>query len=264
MVQAKRREWKQKGLRLLFLPPYCPHLNLIEILWRQVKYRWLAPEAYPDFATLCQSVTTFWLRSERNTAFLLHDYLVWNDRVYQHREIETGDNNAARRRSSKTHEFQTIPSPRPGRVPLIYVRAAVHEPGQIAERIDAARALARSQGLLVAEADIIAEAGSGARAEGRPGLQQLLRRIQNGEVSHVVCPAWSHLSRNHGDAVGISQALDEANVTVVTEQGSHSAEPESHSLRILAGVADLGVPGRVFRRERMAASAGHGALASPG
>ena len=29
-VQAKRREWKAKGLRLLFLPPYCPHLNKIE------------------------------------------------------------------------------------------------------------------------------------------------------------------------------------------------------------------------------------------
>jgi transposase InsO family protein len=56
-VQAKRKEWKQKGLRLLFLPPYCPHLNLIEILWRQVKYHWLGSEAYADFKTLCQSVT---------------------------------------------------------------------------------------------------------------------------------------------------------------------------------------------------------------
>ncbi len=57
LVQAKRKEWKHKGLRLLFLPPYCPHLNLIETLWRQVKYRWLWPEAYQSFATLCQSVT---------------------------------------------------------------------------------------------------------------------------------------------------------------------------------------------------------------
>ena len=56
-VRAKRREWKQKRLRLLFLPPYCPHLNLIETLWRLVKYRWLWPEAYTDFGTLCQSVT---------------------------------------------------------------------------------------------------------------------------------------------------------------------------------------------------------------
>jgi hypothetical protein len=57
LVKAKRKEWKQKGLRLLFLPPYCPHLNLIEMLWRQVKYHWLWPEAYQNFETLCQSVT---------------------------------------------------------------------------------------------------------------------------------------------------------------------------------------------------------------
>ena len=56
LVSAKRKEWKQKGLRLLFLPPYCPQLNLIEILWRQMKYRWLDCGAYADFQTLCQSV----------------------------------------------------------------------------------------------------------------------------------------------------------------------------------------------------------------
>lgn len=56
LVQERRKEWKQEGLRLLFLPPYCPHLNLIETLWRQIKYRWLGPEAYADFKTLCQSV----------------------------------------------------------------------------------------------------------------------------------------------------------------------------------------------------------------
>ncbi len=57
-VREKQAEWKAKGLRLLFLPPYCPHLNKIETLWRQMKYRWLAPAAYTDFATLCQSVTS--------------------------------------------------------------------------------------------------------------------------------------------------------------------------------------------------------------
>ena len=57
LVQAKRKEGKQKGLRLLFLPPYCPHLNLIETLWRQTKYRWLDCEAYRNFETLCRSVT---------------------------------------------------------------------------------------------------------------------------------------------------------------------------------------------------------------
>lgn len=55
-VQQKRAAWRQKGLRLLFLPPYCPHLNVIEVLWRQVKYRWLDPAAYTDFDSLSRSV----------------------------------------------------------------------------------------------------------------------------------------------------------------------------------------------------------------
>jgi transposase len=55
-VQEKRREWKRKGLRLFFLPPYCPHLNAIEVLWRQVKYRWLPITAYQQFEWLCASV----------------------------------------------------------------------------------------------------------------------------------------------------------------------------------------------------------------
>lgn len=36
--------WQQQGLYLFFLPKYSPHLNLIEILWRKIKYEWLAYE----------------------------------------------------------------------------------------------------------------------------------------------------------------------------------------------------------------------------
>ena len=35
---AKLGEWIGKGLRIFHLPPYSPHLNLIEILWRKMKY----------------------------------------------------------------------------------------------------------------------------------------------------------------------------------------------------------------------------------
>ena len=56
-VQEKRGEWKRRGLRLLFLPPYSPHLNRIETLWRLVKYRWLPMGAYHSFEALCRSVT---------------------------------------------------------------------------------------------------------------------------------------------------------------------------------------------------------------
>ena len=57
IVKQKRAEWKKRGLRLLFLPPYCPHLNRIETLWRLVKHRWLPIQAYQDFETLCDAVT---------------------------------------------------------------------------------------------------------------------------------------------------------------------------------------------------------------
>ena len=57
LVKAKRAEWRARGLRLFFLPPYCPHLNRIETLWRMVKHRWLSPAAYTTFATLRQAVT---------------------------------------------------------------------------------------------------------------------------------------------------------------------------------------------------------------
>ena len=39
-MQKKRLEWQQQGLYLYYLPPYCPELNVIEILWKQAKYFW--------------------------------------------------------------------------------------------------------------------------------------------------------------------------------------------------------------------------------
>src|SRR6266536_4594676 len=33
--------WKQHGLIIKYLHPYSPELNLIEILWRRIKYDWL-------------------------------------------------------------------------------------------------------------------------------------------------------------------------------------------------------------------------------
>lgn len=56
-VQAKLKTWKAPGLRVWFLPPYCPHLNLIEVLWKQCKYHWLQPADYADFETLCAAVS---------------------------------------------------------------------------------------------------------------------------------------------------------------------------------------------------------------
>lgn len=38
--------WANQGLYTYFLPPYSPELNLIEILWREIKNRWLPISAY--------------------------------------------------------------------------------------------------------------------------------------------------------------------------------------------------------------------------
>lgn len=38
--------WEEKGLLVFFLPPYSPHLNPIEQLWKFMKYHWIELDAY--------------------------------------------------------------------------------------------------------------------------------------------------------------------------------------------------------------------------
>lgn len=54
---AKMREiWKERGLYLFFLPPYSPHLNIAETLWRVLKGKWLQPYHYCSKDILHQTV----------------------------------------------------------------------------------------------------------------------------------------------------------------------------------------------------------------
>ena len=46
IIQNSRAIWEKRGLYLFFLPPYCPHLNIAETLWRHLKGGWLVPEDY--------------------------------------------------------------------------------------------------------------------------------------------------------------------------------------------------------------------------
>lgn len=48
--------WRKRGLFIFFLPPYSPHLNLAETLWRKLKKEWLNPEDYRDKETLFYAV----------------------------------------------------------------------------------------------------------------------------------------------------------------------------------------------------------------
>ena len=45
-VQERRPYWQQRGLYIFYLPPYSPHLNIAERLWRKLKYEWLQPSDY--------------------------------------------------------------------------------------------------------------------------------------------------------------------------------------------------------------------------
>ena len=46
-------KWRtENDLFLFFLPTYSPELNLIEILWRKIKYEWLEFKAYLSFDKL--------------------------------------------------------------------------------------------------------------------------------------------------------------------------------------------------------------------
>ena len=50
--KGKLGEWEDKGLTVKYLPTYSPELNLIEIVWRFIKYHWLPLSAYLSFKNL--------------------------------------------------------------------------------------------------------------------------------------------------------------------------------------------------------------------
>lgn len=54
--QKKIAEWRQKKMEIFWLPTYSPQLNLIEILWRFMKYHWIETKAYNCWQNLTQDV----------------------------------------------------------------------------------------------------------------------------------------------------------------------------------------------------------------
>ncbi len=52
----KIQEWEKLGLKVYFLPTYCPTLNKIEMLWEKIKYDWLSWEAYSSYKNLCEEL----------------------------------------------------------------------------------------------------------------------------------------------------------------------------------------------------------------
>jgi transposase len=48
--------WAKRGLHIYFLPAYCPELNLIEHLWRKIKYEWLPLSAFESNKAFAQAL----------------------------------------------------------------------------------------------------------------------------------------------------------------------------------------------------------------
>ena len=52
----KIQEWEEQGLYVFYLPRYSPHLNLIETLWRKIKYEWLKAHHYLNWHTFATAL----------------------------------------------------------------------------------------------------------------------------------------------------------------------------------------------------------------
>lgn len=55
-IPEKISEWQEKKLEIFWLPSYSPEMNLIEILWRFMKYEWIEIDAYSSWSNLVNYV----------------------------------------------------------------------------------------------------------------------------------------------------------------------------------------------------------------
>jgi transposase len=54
--QENIERWQQQGLTIVNIAPYSPELNIIEIVWRKIKYEWMPFSAYESFQNLKKSL----------------------------------------------------------------------------------------------------------------------------------------------------------------------------------------------------------------
>ena len=52
LMRSFQAAWESRGLFVFYLPVYSPHLNIVEILWKHLKYFWLRAEDYLEPQTL--------------------------------------------------------------------------------------------------------------------------------------------------------------------------------------------------------------------
>ena len=52
-MKAMQKVWAKRQLFIFYLPPYSPHLNIIERLWKEMKARWIQTKDYETDEQLC-------------------------------------------------------------------------------------------------------------------------------------------------------------------------------------------------------------------
>ena len=74
-VKALRPIWEKRGLFLFYLPPYSPHLNIAETLWRILKGKWIRVQDYASTDTLFYAANRI-LAAVGEDLFIKYSYTV--------------------------------------------------------------------------------------------------------------------------------------------------------------------------------------------
>jgi transposase len=69
IIKERRKVWQARGLYIFYLPRYSPHLNIVETLWRKLKYEWLNPADYQSKETLFYQINLA-LKAVGNSLFI--------------------------------------------------------------------------------------------------------------------------------------------------------------------------------------------------
>lgn len=55
-IEEELEELEKIRVFVWFLPSYSPESNLIELLWRKIKYEWLPLDIYSDYQSMCEGL----------------------------------------------------------------------------------------------------------------------------------------------------------------------------------------------------------------
>ena len=74
-MKEMRPSWEKRGLFLFYLPPYPPHLNIAETLWRILKGKWIKVQDYASTDTLFYAANKI-LAAVGKSLFITYSYTV--------------------------------------------------------------------------------------------------------------------------------------------------------------------------------------------